>query len=151
MPTETHGSNPLRTEYDALERIFDGWEPSDSLNNAALLAGDVAPLEAHAAALTARFGFPVTISPDEVNQMAYFNLEQKNLDVAMRLFRHNVERSPDYANGWDSLADGLEAQGKPAEALAAQEKAVKLGEAQRDPRLPQYRAHLDRLRKAAKR
>jgi tetratricopeptide (TPR) repeat protein len=147
MPAETHGSNPLRTEYDALERIFEGWEPSDSLSNAAILKGDVSGLEAHAAALTTRFGFPVTVSLDEVNQMGYYSLQQKNLDVALRLFRHNVERSPDYANGWDSLADGLEAQGKLAEALQAQEKAVKLGEAQKDPQLEQFRAHLDRLKK----
>ena len=59
--------------------------------------------------------------------------------------------SPDYANGWDSLADGLEAQGKLAEAMQAQEKAVQVGEAQQDPLLADFRAHLERLRKAAKR
>jgi hypothetical protein len=151
MPTETHGSNPLRTEYDALERIFDGWEPADSVSEAGFVHGDVSGLEAHAAELTQRYGFPVTVSPDEVNEMAYYHLQQKHLDVALKLFRHNVERYSDYANGWDSLADGLEADGQLAEALRAQEKAVKLGEAQRDPLVGQFRAHLERLKKGGKR
>jgi tetratricopeptide (TPR) repeat protein len=151
MPTETHGSNPLRTEYDALERIFDGWEPADSVSEAGFVRGDVSGLEAHAAELTRRYGFPVTVSLDEVNEMAYYHLRQKHLDVALKLFRHNVERSPDYANGWDSLADGLEADGKLAEALQAQEKAVKLGEAQRDPLVGQFQAHLERLKKGSRR
>jgi tetratricopeptide (TPR) repeat protein len=69
----------------------------------------------------------------------------------MRLFRYSVEKSPDYANGWDSLADGLQAQGKLAEAVKAQEKAVQVGEATKDPALPTYRERLDRLRKLAAR
>jgi len=149
MPTETHNSNPLRTEYDAFERIFDGWEPSDSVTLAAQVRGDVAPLAAHYAALSKRFGYHIPLSPDRVNVMAYNSLQSHKLDVALRLFRYNVETTPDYANGWDSLADGLEAQGKLAEALAAQEKAVVIGAQQQDPALPTYREHLDRLRKAA--
>ncbi|AHG91241.1 esterase [Gemmatirosa kalamazoonensis] len=151
MPTETHNSNPLRTEYDALERIFAGWEPPDSVTMAAVVKGDVAPLEAYHAALTKRFGIPTAVSPDDINQMAYYHLQQKHLDIALKLFRHNVERSPDYANGWDSLADGLEAQGDLAGAIRSQEKAVAVGEAQQDPALPTFRAHLERLRGAAKR
>lgn len=146
IPAETHNSTPLRTEYDALERIFEGWEPSDRVMNAAFLRGDVAGLEAHHAAVTARFGIPSPLTSAEVNRMAYANLQQKKLDVALRLFRRNVVAAPEYANGWNSLADGLEAQRKPAEALEAQERAVQLGEAQHDPLLPQFRSHRDRLR-----
>jgi predicted alpha/beta superfamily hydrolase len=148
MPTETHGSNPLRTTYDALEHIFAGWEPADSVVNAALLHGDLTGLEAHHAELTRRFGFAVPLSPDLVNSMAYFNLQQRRLDEALRLFRRNTDAAPDYANGWDSLADGLEASGKMVEALAAEERAVSVAERTRDPALPSYQAHLERLRKA---
>ena len=151
MPTETHNSNPFRTEYDGLERIFDGWAPPDSVSNAALLRGDVALLEAHRAALAKRFGFPVTVSPDEINQLAYFHLQQQHVDVAVKLFRYNVQKTPDYANGWDSLADGLEAAHDLPGAVRAEEKAVQLGETQHDAALPTYREHLARLQKAAPR
>jgi uncharacterized protein len=148
MPEETHGSVPMRSTYDALERFFEGWETPDSVRMGAFARGEVAPLEAHYEALTRRFGIPMSLSPDEINQMAYFNLQQRNLEVAVRLFRRNTEKTPDYANGWDSLADGLEAQGKLAEAVAAQERAVSVGERVQDPNVAAYRAHLERLRKA---
>lgn len=147
MPGETHGSNPFRTEYDAFERIFQGWEPPEAIVIAATFHGDVSALDAHHTAVSARFGIPWPLTPDEVNQMAYFNLGEKKLDVAMRLLRWNVEKTPQYANGWDSLAEGLEAQGKMSEALAAQERAVSLATAQGDPLLSEMQAHLDRLRK----
>ena len=86
-----------------------------------------------------------------MNQLAYNLFSQKKLDAAVKLFRYNTEHTPDYANGWDSLADGLEAQGKLADALRAQEKAVQLGEAQKDPNLDQYRAHMARLKTAVAR
>jgi predicted alpha/beta superfamily hydrolase len=148
MPTETHNSNPLRTEYDALEQIFSGWEPPDSVTEAAQIRGDIGPLVAHRAMLAKRFGFPISLTPDEVNQLAYGQLQQKKIDGALRLFRYNTEHTPDYANGWDSLADGLEASGDAAGAIRSEEKAVQLGEAQHDPALGDYRAHLDRLQKA---
>jgi predicted alpha/beta superfamily hydrolase len=147
MPAETHGSNPLRTTYDALEQLFAGWEPADSVMEAVAVRGDLGPLEAHYATLTRRFGFPVTVSVDQINQAGYLNLQAKRVDAAVALFRRNVRDHPDYANGWDSLADGLEAQGKIAEAIAAQEKAVALGTAQKDLALGTYATHLDRLRK----
>jgi predicted alpha/beta superfamily hydrolase len=149
MPTETHGSNPFRTEYDALEWIFDGWSTPDSAMDAALARGDVGPLAAHNAALAKRFGYPIALSPDLVNSLAYATLQSHKLDVALKLFRYNTATTPDYANGWDSLADGLEAQGKLADAIAAQEKAVQVGDATHDPRVGDYRTHLERLRKAA--
>lgn len=150
MPSETHNSNPLRTTYDALEHIFAGWEPPDSAI-AGALRGDIAAMEEHYAELTQRFGFPVTLMPDQINVVAYLNLQAKKVDYAVSLFRRNVTDAPQYANGWDSLADGLEAQGKLAEALAAAEKAVSLGTAQKDPQINAYQAHLDRLRKLAPR
>jgi uncharacterized protein len=151
MPAETHNTNPMRTTYDALERIFDGWEASEAARNAALLRGDLTGLETHHAAITKKFGIASPLLPDEVNSMAYFNLGEKRVDAAVRLFRRNIELHPDYANGWDSLADGLEAQGKLAEAIAAQEKAVEIGERMKDPNVAGYREHLERLRKSAKR
>jgi predicted Zn-dependent protease len=87
------------------------------------------------------------VGVDQVNQAGYLNLQAKRIDAAVALFRRNVTANPEYANGWDSLADGLEAQGKLAEALAAQEKAVALGTAQKDLALGAYADHLERLRR----
>lgn len=63
-----------------------------------------------------------------MNQLAYDLLQQKDAANAVKLLGWIAERNPGSANARDSLADGLEAAGRPVEALAETERALKLAE-----------------------
>ena len=69
---------------------------------------------------------------------------------AIAAFKRNVELYPRSANVYDSLADGLEAQGKPDLALPNVQKAVDVATQTGDPLLPDFKRHLERLVAAAK-
>src|ERR1700733_2437908 len=61
-PGETHGTVPLRSVYDGLQFIFDGWSVPDSF--ALYEQGGLAAIEKHYAGLSSRFGFPVAVPED---------------------------------------------------------------------------------------
>jgi tetratricopeptide (TPR) repeat protein len=98
--------------------------------------------------LSERFGFPVSAEA-AINQVGYGLLAQKKIDESIAAFRRNVELYPGSANVYDSLADALEAAGKPDLARQNEEKAVTVGTATSDPLLPQFKQHLDRLAASA--
>lgn len=60
------------------------------------------------------------------NTYGYFLLERKKTAEAVQKFEKQANLAPNDPNVWDSLGDGLQASGKPKEALAAFEKALKL-------------------------
>jgi uncharacterized protein len=146
-PDEDHGSTTFLAHYAGLHTVFDGWvmprDPKDGL-----AVGGLKGVEQHYRELSERFGFPVS-AEQIINQMGYFLLGQKKIEGALAAFKRNVELYPGSANVYDSLADGLEAEGKADLARQNQEKAVKVGTETGDPALPQFKQHLDRLVAAA--
>ncbi|MBN8705312.1 MAG: tetratricopeptide repeat protein [Bacteroidetes bacterium] len=60
------------------------------------------------------------------NTYGYFLLEQKKTAEAVQKFEKQAKLAPKDPNVWDSLGDGLQAAGKPKDALVAFEKALKL-------------------------
>jgi len=60
------------------------------------------------------------------NTYGYFLLERKKTAEAVQKFEKQAKLAPNDPNVWDSLGDGLQAAGKPKEALVAFEKALKL-------------------------
>lgn len=146
-PDEDHGSTTFLAHYAGLRTVFDGWvmprDPKDGLP-----VGGLKGVEQHYRELSERFGFPVS-SEAAINQTGYALLGQKKIEDALAAFRRNVELYPGSANVYDSLADGLEAEGKADLARQNVEKAVTVGTATGDPQLPQFKQHLDRLVAAA--
>jgi hypothetical protein len=63
----------------------------------------------------------------------------------MAAFKRNLDLYPQSANVYDSLADCLEAGGKPDEAMKSVQKAVDVATENRDPLLPEFQKHLQRL------
>jgi predicted alpha/beta superfamily hydrolase len=146
-PDEDHGSTTMLAHYAGLKTVFDGWMmPRDPKDGFPL--GGLKGVEEHYRALSERFGFPVS-SEAAINQVGYALLRQKKIEESIAAFKHNVELYPGSANVYDSLADALEAAGKPDLARQNEEKAVAVGTTTSDPLTPQFKQHLDRLAAAA--
>src|SRR5580704_637063 len=140
---ETHNSTELLGHYAGLRTIFGGWTmPRDEKTD--LRVGGLEGVEQHFRALSDRFGFKVS-AEREINALGYNLLGNKKIDDALAAFRRNVELYPQSANTYDSLADGLEAAGKPDLAVQNVEIAVELATQTGDPLLPSFKRHLDRL------
>ena len=143
-PRENHDSTGLRSYYDALRMVFDGWSfPRDPQTN--FLAGSFDDVKAHYARFGQRFGYTQLPPEFVVNDLGYQLLQTKRLDESLAAFRYNTDTYPQSANVWDSLADALEQAGKIRDALASCRKAVSLAEADGDPALETFRKHAARL------
>jgi hypothetical protein len=139
---ETHSSTELLSHYAALRAIFAGWQmPHDPHTDE---IGSLSGVEQHYRELSERFGFKVSAEA-EINSLGYALLGDKKIDDAVAAFQRNVELYPGSANAYDSLADGLEAQGKPGLALENAQKAVEVANQTNDPALPGFKSHLERL------
>ncbi len=145
---ENHNSTELLSHYAALRAIFAGWQvPRDPKTD--LQIGGLSGIEQHYRALSERFGFKVS-AEQAINAFGHARLGAKKIDEAMAAFQRNVELYPQSANVYDSLADGLEAQGRPDLALQNIQKAVDVATQTGDPLLPEFKKHLERLVAASK-
>lgn len=146
-PEESHASAVLRSYYDGLRFVFDGWMlPFDPRTER--LLGSVEDVRKHYAEVGERLGIPVAPPEAVVNLMGYEALTRGETERALAFFRLNTETYPGSANVWDSLGDALDRAGKKEEALASYEKAAGIAQAEGDPLLPAFRKNVDRLRNA---
>ena len=147
-PEETHRTTELLGHYDGLRAVFADWPmPLDS--KADLPLGGLKGVEQHYRALSERMGFKVSAERG-INSLGYALLGDKKIEEAVAAFSRNVELFPHSANTYDSLADALEAQGKPDLALRNVQRAVETGTETADPLLPEFKKHLERLIAAGK-
>jgi len=72
-----------------------------------------------------RYGYQIKPSYSSVNHAGYLALENKDYAKALNIFELNVKSYPDKADAYDSLADGLEANGQLNEALKMMNLAIK--------------------------
>jgi predicted alpha/beta superfamily hydrolase len=146
-PDEDHGSTTFLAHYAGLRTVFDGWvmprDPKDGLP-----VGGLKGVEQHYSELSERFGFQVS-AESTINQLGYNLLARKRIDEAIVAFKRNVELYAGSANVYDSLADGQEADGKVELARQNVEKAVARGTETKDPLLPEFKKHLERIVAAA--
>lgn len=129
---DDHGLTPAPSLADGLRFIF---EPVSlpRMPIARLLPGsDSAAIERMLYATDRQYargarslGLPEAVPEAVLNQAGYFALEfMKKTDFAISLFRRNVERYPESANVYDSLADALLAKGDTASARVELRKAI---------------------------
>ena len=143
-PTETHDSTGIKSYYDGLRMIFDGWDyPRDQQTN--LLKGSLNEMKTHYSDLSDRLGALMPPPEGLVNELGYQYLSANAIGDAIAAFRLNTENFPRSANVWDSLGDALEKAGKPADALVSYQKAVNVGEANGDTRVENFRKNVTRL------
>jgi tetratricopeptide (TPR) repeat protein len=143
LDREDHGSVPLRSTYAGLEQLFDGWH----LENPVQLAAErgLAAVDAHFAALSARFGYEIEAPESLVNTVGYGLLAQDRIDQAIAAFERNVERFPRSANVYDSLGDAYDRAGQRERARDSYAKAVARAREVGHPNLGVYEANLERM------
>ena len=98
-----HSSMLGQSLYNGLLFLFDGWKiPFD-----VILSGDISAIEAHGAAVKAKFGDRLVYDFPEnlLNQVGYQLMSRKTYDKAMDIFKLNVKLHPDSPNTYDSLAE----------------------------------------------
>jgi predicted alpha/beta superfamily hydrolase len=141
FPGDAHGVVPLPTTIQGLRFTFDGYLwPVDP--DTGRYRGTLEELEAHYGKLSARLGFEVPPPEGTVNLLGYQMLREARIGQALAAFQANVRLHPGSANAHDSLGEALEAAGRLADAAAAYERAIELGEAAGSRFLPEYRRHL---------
>lgn len=144
LEDEDHGSVVLHSHYLALRKVFDGWQvPRDP--ETGRFTGDFKSVEEHYQKLTKKFRYEIPVPENLVNQLGYQSLFAERFDEAIAIFKTNVERYPESANVYDSLAEAYEKTGKIELAAPLYEKAQTLGQQNQDPNLAIYKANFERV------
>ncbi|MCI0525100.1 MAG: hypothetical protein L0Y75_07535, partial [Acidobacteria bacterium] len=137
---EDHGSVVMRSHYHGFRKIFDGWQVTPDLAR-----GGAPAIEEHYKKLSARFGFAVLPPELLMNNVGYQLLGAGKMDEAIAVFKTNIDRYPNSANVYDSLAEAYEKNGKLELARPNYEKAVQLGQQNNDPNLQVYKTNFERV------
>jgi predicted alpha/beta superfamily hydrolase len=95
-PDETHGTIVLRSLYDGLRFVFDGWQLADVF--ARYEQGGLPAIEKHYAALSSRFGFDVPAPAGTLLSPAFALFGQKRIDEAERVILRTLELYPNDTN-----------------------------------------------------
>ena len=144
LEEEDHGSVVMPSHYLALRKVFDGWQiPRDP--NSGGVAGDFKSVEEHYQKLSKKFKYEILVPEGLINQLGYQSLFAERFDEAITIFKTNVERYPQSANVYDSLAEAYETTGKLDLAAPLYEKAQTLGQQNQDPNLAIYKANFERV------
>jgi tetratricopeptide (TPR) repeat protein len=143
MADEDHGSVVLPSHYAGLRKVYDGWLiPRDAATGA--IAGGLKGADEQYQKLSQRFGYPIPVPEGVINQLGYQLLFGGKTDEAIATFKANIERYPQSANVYDSLAEAYERGGQIEVAQPLYEKAQALGAQNRDPNAALYKANFER-------
>ena len=144
MTDEDHGSVVLRSHYFGLRKVYEGWQgPRDPKSGAVI--GGLKGADAHYKKLSDKFGYSIPVPENLINQMGYQFLFDGKPEDAIAVFKTNVERYPESANVYDSLAEAYERGGKIDLAEPLYDKAHVLGEQNKDPNTTVYKANYERV------
>jgi predicted alpha/beta superfamily hydrolase len=143
MENDNHGSVPLKTIYNGLERIYKGWGLPQGLAK----SGDLQSVKDHYNNLSEKYGYEIVIPEAVLNGFGYQVMFQNRIKEAIEIFGYNVELYPNSANVYDSLGEGLEADNQLEEARKNYETAYLKGKDINDPNLNIYKQHLDNVQR----
>jgi len=143
LDDEDHGSVVLRSHYLAMRKVYDGWQVARDPDSGQV-AGDFKSVEAHYQQLSKKFRYTIAVPEPLINQLGYQALFAGRSDEAIWIFKTNVERYPESANVYDSLAEAYERGGKLELAAPLYEKAQTLGQQNQDPNFALYKANFER-------
>lgn len=149
LSDEDHGSVVLRSHYAGLRKIYSDWRiPQDP--DSGQVAVDLKGADAHYKKLSEKFGFTLPVPENLINQIGYQLLFADKPDEAIATFKANVERYPESANVYDSLAEAYERGGRADLAAPLYEKAYLNGQKIKDPNVALYKTNFDRAAAKAK-
>ncbi len=140
---EDHGSVVLRSHYAGLRKVYDGWLLQRDPATGAV-AGGLKGADEHYKWLSEKFGYSIPTPENLINLLGYQYLGQADFDAAIATFKTNVERYPESANVYDSLAEAYEKQGHIELATPLYEKAQTIGKQTNDPNAAVFAANYAR-------
>jgi predicted alpha/beta superfamily hydrolase len=140
---EDHGSVVLRSHYAGLRKVYEDWQAPRSTETGVYLGG-LQGVDAHYKKLSEKFGYSIPTPENLINNLGYQLLGQSKPDEAIAAFKANVERYPDSANVYDSLAEAYERGGRIDLAEPLYQKAQTLGERNNDPNAATFKANYER-------
>lgn len=110
-------------------------------NDLSLTADEVVQkIVSHFKKISRVYGLDVQPPENEVNELGYAFLKKKKVDLAISLFKMNVQNYPTSANAFDSMGDGYLGGGDTLSAVENYQTALRL------QRLPTTQSKLDKLR-----
>jgi predicted alpha/beta superfamily hydrolase len=143
MNDEDHGSVVLRSHYFGLRKVYEGWLGPVDLKSGAVLGG-LKGADEHYKKLSEKFGYTIPVPENLINQMGYQFLFDNKPEEAIAVFKANVERYPNSANVYDSLAEAYERGGRIDLAEPLYDKARILGQQNNDPNAATFKANYER-------
>ncbi|HUM28555.1 MAG TPA: alpha/beta hydrolase-fold protein [Thermoanaerobaculia bacterium] len=138
---ENHGSVVHQSVYNGLRHLYKKWPITSDLVNLG-----VEGIEKKFQELSKEFGYEIPIPEGVLNLMGYYLLEMDRIEDAVSTFKRNVELYPESANVYDSLGEGLEALEQLEMAKKNYMEAIERAKKLKDPNLPIFREHLERVR-----
>ncbi|MBF7074949.1 alpha/beta hydrolase [Glaciecola sp. MH2013] len=116
---ESHGTTALIGQTHAFRHLYRSLQCPDEI-----IAQGLPAINAYYKKQSDKFGYPIQASYRAINSAGYNALKAKNFAKAIEIFRINVENYSYKADAYDSLADGLEANGQLNEALKMREMTI---------------------------
>lgn len=115
MKAETHGSIPLISTYQGLEKIFDGWHLTDPL--ALFNKGGLEAIHRHYQEGGRRAGYERTTPPFTVSLIVSGLMKAGRLEEASGVLLHDPKTYPPPWNQLDALARAYESTGNVEQAV----------------------------------
>jgi predicted alpha/beta superfamily hydrolase len=144
LSDEDHGSVVLRSHYFGLRKVYEDWQAPRNTETGAYLGG-LQGVDAHYKKLSEKFGYSIPTPENLINNLGYQLLGQSKPDEAIAAFKANVERYPDSANVYDSLAEAYERGGRLDLAEPLYDKARTLGQQNNDPNSATFKTNYERV------
>lgn len=142
---DDHSSVRLIGEYDALRFIFDYYKLkiyNSELNDPYFKLDSL--FVTHYNYVSEQIGYLIKPGENQVNNLGYHMLSQKQFDKAEALFKLNIANYPETANCYDGLGDLYLAKGDKINAIASFKKTLTL------KAIPETKEKLDKLLKEKK-
>ncbi len=141
MEKEDHGTIPHLSIYNGLESIYSDWKlPQEKYEEG------LASIDKHYQWLSDKYGYTIETPEFVINWLGYTYLQKKeNPEMALEVFKENIQRYPKSANVYDSYGEALEKSGQIEDARKNYEKAVALAEKTNHPYLTVFRDNLLRV------
>lgn len=141
MENDDHGTVPLKTIYNAMEMIYEGWKlPADLAKT-----GNLQSVKDHFKNLSEKYGYEILIPEGVLNNFGYQVMFAKQIKEALEIFEYNILLYPSSPNVYDSFGEALEADNQLQEAKKYYQLAYEKGQAVKDPNLLFYKQHLDNV------
>ncbi|MBB6127410.1 alpha/beta hydrolase-fold protein [Mucilaginibacter lappiensis] len=121
-PDENHFSVTYKSVYDGLRFIYSNW----FIDYYSQIKMSMTDINAHFSKLSDEFGYTINPSEDLLNNCGYQQLNLKNMDEAIGIFKENVQKHPTSSNAYDSLGEAYMRNGNKVLAIKNYKRSIEL-------------------------